>query len=520
MSRLVPLLVFVTSGPAAAADPPPHVVFRNATLYDGSANPGVAGDLHIRDGKIVAVGAAGKVDGATEVAAAGLVVCPGFIDLHTHCDGGPTPLTTPTGRRNKNYVTQGVTTVVTGNCGSGPVDVGRYFATLEANGVATNVVHLAPHNSIRQQVMRNENRAPSAAELEQMTALVDKAMTDGAYGLATGLIYNPGTYSKTDEVVALAKAAAKRGGLYASHIRNEEAGLLDALEEAVTVGREAGCRVHVSHIKANEPKNWGKSAAAVGLIEAARRRGQEVTADQYPYAASSTSLRACVVPTKHREGTEKEFVRRLADPRVQEDIAAMLGGRDGAGRYQIARYAPKPGWQGKRITEIADAEKREPLDVVLEIERNGGAQIVHFGMSEEDVRVYMNQPWVATASDGGVMAPGDTVPHPRNYGTFPRKVGRLAAEEKVVPVALAVRSATGLPADILKLTDRGYLKPGYRADVVVYDPKTFRDTATYEKPHQYATGLRWVFVNGRAVVADGVVQDAVLAGEVLRHKGK
>lgn len=523
--RLALLVVLAVGGPAVASEPPAvappvHVVFRNATVYDGTGGLPITGDLHLRDGKIVAVGAVGKVAGADEIDAAGLVVCPGFIDLHTHSDGGPTPLTSPTGRRNKNYLTQGVTTVVTGNCGSGPVDVAKYFAALEVGRVGSNVIHLAPHNSIRGQVMGNQNRPPTADELAKMTALVDKAMADGAWGLATGLIYTPGTYAKTDEVVALAKAAARRGGLYASHIRNEEAGLLDALDEAIAVGRQAGCRVHISHIKANEPKNWGKSAAAVGLIEAARRTGQEVTADQYPYVASSTSLRANVVPAKHREGTEKDFVARLADPQVQKDIAAMLGGRDGAGRYQIARYAPKPAWQGKRMAQIADAEGKDPLEVVLEIERNGGAQIVHFGMSEEDMRVYMKQPWVATASDGGVMAPGDTVPHPRSYGTFPRKIGRLAVEEKLVSVEHAIRSATGLPADILKLADRGYLKPGCRADVVVFDPKTFRDTATFEKPHQYAAGVRWVFVNGRAAVADGAFREDVLAGEVLRHPGK
>jgi N-acyl-D-amino-acid deacylase len=512
------------SAAAEPKDPDTNLVFRGATLFDGTGSPGVKGDLHVRGGRIVAVGKVEKADGAKEIDATGLYVCPGFIDLHTHCDNGTPGLTSKAGRANTNYVTQGVTTVVTGNCGSGPVDAAKYFATLEANGVGTNVIHQAPHNSIRSQVMGNENRAPTAAELAKMEALVAKAMDDGVCGMATGLIYNPGTYARTDEIVALAKVVGARGGLYASHIRNEGTGLLDAIEEAIRIGRESGCRVHVSHIKASGKAAWGKSADAVALIEAARKKGLPVTADQYPYIASSTSLRATIVPTRYREGSQKDFVARLDDPQVgpqmKKDIAAGLTERGGGDRLQIARYAPKPEWQGKKISEVAAAAGRDPLDVVLEIERNGGASVVNFGMSEEDVRVYMKQPWVATASDGSTQQPGGTVPHPRSYGTFPRKIGRYAIEERLVPVEHAVRSGSGLPADILKLTDRGYLKPGYRADVVVFDPETYRDTATFDNPHQYATGVKWVLVNGHAAIADGKLRDGVLGGRVLRANAK
>ncbi|HEY1188290.1 MAG TPA: D-aminoacylase [Gemmata sp.] len=517
--------LLIVCGPQSltrGADPKPpdtHLVFRNATIYDGSGGKPTQGDVHIKGDKILAIGTVGKVAGAQEVEADGLVICPGFIDLHTHCDPG---LTGKTGKLNRNYVTQGCTLVVTGNCGSGPVDVGAFFKTLDAGGVGTNVIHLAPHNSIRSAVMKNANRPPTAAELQQMEALTDKAMTAGAWGLSTGLIYNPGTYAKTDEIVALAKIAAKHGGMYASHIRNEGGGLLDAIEEALTVGKESGCRIHISHIKASGKSAWGKSGDAVALIEAARKKGAAVTADQYPYVASSTSLRATVVPAKYREGTEREFVARLDDPRIgpkiKADIVKELG-KDGGARIQIARYSQAPKWQGRNIAAIASAEKKEPIDIVLEIERNGGAQIVNFGMSEDDVRIYMKQPWVATASDGGVQAPGATVPHPRSYGTFPRKIGRYAIEEKQIPVEAAIRSSTGLPADILKLTDRGYLKPGYFADVVVFDPKTFRDTATFEKPHQYAAGVKWVLVNGHLAVKGGEFVEA-LGGRVLRHPGK
>jgi N-acyl-D-aspartate/D-glutamate deacylase len=437
-----------------------------------------------------------------------------------------------TGRLNKNYITQGCTTVITGNCGSGPVDAGAFFKSLEDGGVATNVIHLAPHNSIRARVMGNANRPPSEAELKKMEELVDQAMKDGTWGLATGLIYNPGTYATTEEVIALAKVAGKHGGMYASHIRNESGRLLPAIEEAITIGKESGCRVHVSHIKASGKSVWGTSGRAVALIETARKNGQDVTADQYPYIASSTSLRATVVPSKYREGSNKEFVARLDDPtigpKLKADVEKSLG-IEGAKRIQIARYSPKPKWQGKNIAAIAEDEKKAPIEIVLEIERHGGAQIVNFGMSEEDVRVYMKQPWVATASDGGVQTPGPTVPHPRNYGTFPRKIGYYAIEEKLIPVEAAIRSSTGLPADILKLKDRGYLKPGYFADVVVFDPKTFRDTATFAKPHQYAAGVKWVLVNGHAAIANGAYKDgdlkpeqykATLGGRVLRHSGK
>lgn len=525
--HLAPVLVagwlLVPASPLPADDkvPDTNVVFRNATLHDGSGNPPAKGDLHIKGDKIVAVGTVGKVEGAKEIDAAGLVVCPGFIDLHTHCDAG---LTGKAGRANKNFVTQGCTTVVTGNCGSGPADVGKFFKTLDESGVGTNVIHLAPHNAIRTAAMGNANRPPTTEELAKMEALVDKAMVDGAWGMATGLIYTPGTYAKTDELMALAKVAGKHGGMYASHIRNESGGLLDAIDEAIRIGKAGGCRVHISHIKASGKAAWGTSGRAVGLIEDARKAGMVVTADQYPYIASSTSLRATLVPTKYREGADKEFVARLDDPKlgpeIKADIEKALGGREGGKRIQIARYAPNPKWQGKTISAVAEAEGKEPIDIVLTIERNGGAQIVNFGMSEEDVRVYMKQPWVATASDGGVQTPGDTVPHPRSYGTFPRKIGYYAIQEKIVPVEFAIRSSSGLPADILKLPQRGYLKPGYFADVVVFDPAAYRDTATFDKPHQYADGVKWVFVNGTPAVADGKYADGTLGGRVLRHGEK
>lgn len=493
------------------------IVIRGATVYDGSGAAGVVQDLAITGEKITAIGQFDAPAGAVIINGTGLVVAPGFIDLHTHCDGN----ITMKGRRpNACYITQGVTTIVTGNCGSGPVDVAAFFQSLDDGGIGTNVIHQVPHNNVRSMAMGgNHNRAPTDAELQKMCELTDKAMRDGAWNLSTGLIYNPGTYSKTEEIITLAKVSAKYGGHYASHIRDESARLLDAIAEAIRIGKEAGCPVHISHIKCSGKAFHGHSARAIAMIEAARNEGLKVTADQYPYIASSTSLRAQIVPTRYREGSTKEYLARLDDPETGPKIKAAIQNslKDGT-HIQIARYSPKPAWQGKRIADIAAAEKKEPVEIVLEIERNGSAQVVIFGMSEEDVRNYMKQPWVATASDGSTQVANDDVPHPRSYGTFPRKIGRYCIEDQVLPLEQAIRSASGLPADILQIKDRGYLRTGFAADVVVFDPKTFRDVATYEKPHQLSTGVKWLFVNGQAVIEDGQHKPDVLAGKVLRRQ--
>jgi N-acyl-D-aspartate/D-glutamate deacylase len=497
---------------------PEIVVLRNATLIDGTGRPAVVGDLAMKGERIIAVGSF-RADGPVRaIDAKGLVVAPGFIDLHTHNDF---PLQAEKTRANTSYATQGVTTSVTGNCGSGPHDVGEFYRKLEAQGVGCHVAHLVPHNDVRAKVMGNVDRAPTADELQKMTELVDRGMRDGAWGLSTGLIYNPGTYSKTDEIIALARPAARHGGIYASHIRDEGAGLLDAIGEAIRVGKEAGLPAHVSHIKCAGKGNWGKSAEAVAMIERARAAGGRVTADQYPYTASSTSLRAMVVPARFREGTTQEFRARLDDPdlgpKLREAIAQAVGGRDGGRSLRVAGYKAKKDWQGKDLAAIAAAEGKDVVDVVVEIEKAGGAQMVSFGMSEDDVRLFMKQPWVATASDGSSKVPDDKVPHPRSYGTFPRKLGLYAIKDKVLPLEQAVRSCSGLPADILGLPERGYLKPGHFADVVVFDPKAIIDKATYDHPHEFAEGVRWLFINGVPTVENGE-PNGKLPGRALRHK--
>lgn len=502
----------------AVANAEPTYIIRGATVYDGTGKPGAVGDVAITGSRITAVGNVEALPGATIIEGKGLVVAPGFIDLHTHCDGN---ILREGHRPNTCYITQGVTTIVTGNCGSGPVDAASFFKSVEDGGVGTNVIHQVPHNSVREAVMGNANRIPTADEVQKMCNLVEKAMKDGAWNLSTGLIYNPGTYSKTEELITLAKVSAKYGGHYASHIRSESAHHLDAVAEAIRIGREANCPVHISHIKCSGKAYHGNSVRAVALIEKARVEGQAVTADQYPYIASSTSLRAQIIPSQFREGTSKEYLARLDDPATREKIerAVTASLKDGS-HIQVARYSPKPAWNGKRISEISRLEVRSPLEIVMEIERHGSAQIVNFGMSEEDVRVYMKQPWVATASDGSTQVKGNTVPHPRSYGTFSRKIGKYSIEDNVIPLAQAIYSSSGLPADILKLKDRGYVKTDCFADVVVFDPKTFRDVATYDNPHQLSTGIMWMFVNGKLVIENGKHKPDVLAGVVLRRNNR
>lgn len=490
-------------------------LLRGGQVIDGtSAEPRTA-DVAIKGTKIVAIGDLAQTAAERIIDCTGLVVCPGFIDLHTHSDRA---ITEPEGRANVNFLTQGCTTIVTGNCGFGPVDVRKYLDQVDSAGAGTHVIHLLPHGSLREQVLGKSRREPNSDELDQLRKLAEQAMTDGAYGMSTGLIYVPGIYSKTEELVEVAKVVSRRGGIYASHIRGEGSDLLDSVREALTIGQQAKLPVHVSHFKASGVQVWGTLRAAGELIEQARKTGQRVTADQYPYIASSTSLEATLLPGWAREGGRDKIKDRLDDStqsdKLRKDITKKLTHPE---RIVLANYKPRPAWVGKSLADLAKSENRPALEIVVEIERAGGASIVHFNMSEEDVRYAMQLPWVATASDGSTKLPGLDQPHPRSFGTFSRKIGRYALAESVVTLVHAVRSASGLPADILGLTDRGYLKPGLVADIAVFDPQTFRDQATFDEPFQYSTGMRYVFVAGVSAVHEGTPTGA-LAGKALRHK--
>ncbi len=512
-AAMMALVCSVVAAESITAD----LVIRGGTIHDGSGGEPVAGDVAVHKDRIVAVGTFDVAGSPRVIDAAGLVVAPGFIDLHSHSD---TPITQAATRQNANFLMQGCTSVVTGNCGAGPVDVAAYYGKIDAEGAGTNVLHLIPHGSLRRQVMEEANRPPSPHELAQMQALVDKGMRAGAWGMATGLIYTPGSFSTTDELVALSETVAQHNGIYASHIRNEGSRLLDSLDEILAIGQRAKLPVHVSHIKVSGKANWGLAPDAIEKLRTARAGGQVVTADQYPYPASSTSLAAMVIPDTLRSGSKlkEALANPETGPRVREQIEANLGGRDGGESLVVANFAPERSWQGKSIAAIAKETNRAPLDVVLDIMGRGGAQMVSFGMNEDEVRLFMRETFVATASDGSAQSlDSPAQPHPRSFGTFPRKIGYYAIEGKALPLAQAIRSASGLPADILRLPERGYLRAGYFADLVVFDPQTFRDKATFVKPLQWSSGVKLLLVNGQVAVEDEQ-PTGKLAGRALRHQ--
>jgi N-acyl-D-amino-acid deacylase len=526
--RRLPLLrglavfcLWACSSLTAVANEPPATIdcdllLRQGLVCDGSLAEPKVGDVALLKGKIVAVGEfkTGRV--GREIDCTGLVIAPGFIDLHTHSDDS---IVDPSTRANINYLLQGCTTIVTGNCGSGPTNVAAFYKKIEAGGAGANVLHLIPHGSIREIVLRRDNRLATPEELTRLRELVRQGMKDGAWGLSTGLIYVPSSYSDTAELTALAEVVGEFGGLYASHIRGENTVLLKAVAEAIEIGEKAHTPVHISHFKASGRDAWGLIREAAKLVETARTAGRRVTADQYPYVASSTSLEATLIPTWARAGGSDALIARIDHPeegrRLREEILDSLSRADGGAAVRIARYSPHPDWIGLNLVQIAEKESRMPLDIVLEITRNGGAAIVNFSMSEDDVRYAMTLPWVATASDGRGYLPGADKPHPRSYGTFSRKIGYYAIREQAVPLGQAIYSSSGLPAEILGLTDRGMLRPNFAADVVVFDPKTFIDTATFDEPHQYSTGLRHAFINGVPTISHGIPTGA-LAGVVLR----
>jgi len=517
-AALTAFLTVLASTGGAQDEQPVDILLRGATLYDGIAEKPTQGDVAIRGDRIVAIGKSLDLPAIWKIDCSQHVICPGFIDLHNHSDRRIVKAAT---RANMNFVTQGCTTVVTGNCGSGPVDVAAYYQTLEEHGAGTNVAHLLPQGSLRDQAMGTALREPTDKELAEMAELAEKAMSDGAWGMSTGLIYVPSSYAKTDELISLAKIVSGHGGIYASHIRGEGSTLLTSVAEALQIGRDAKLPVHVSHFKSSGRSNWGLVRKAVEEIQKARDAGQVVTADQYPYIASSTSLDATLLPAWARAGGRKELLKRFEDaelgPRIRGIVEGSLEDKNGGESIRIARYSPKPDWAGQSLRTIAEAEKKDAIEVAYEIFRGGGAQIVNFSMSEEDVRHVMAVDWVATASDGGAYLPGADRAHPRNYGTFPRKIRYYSLDEKVIPLGKAIRSATSLPADILGMKDRGRLQVGQFADVVVFDPKRIRDEATFANPHQYSTGIRFVFVNGTPAIAEGI-PTGTLAGRPLRHE--
>lgn len=502
---------------AADETAPDDVLLKGGTIIDGSGNEPFTGHVKIHGDRIVAVL---KADDPTDVEAArtidctGLIVCPGFIDLHNHSDSN---ILKPESRDAACYLTQGCTTLVTGNCGGGRADIRKYYDDIDADGAGINIAQLIPHGEVRDQVMGKVRRAPTADELKQMQQLAADGMQQGAWGMSTGLQYIPGAYADTDELVAIATVVGQHGGIYASHIRDESNELLESIEEVLQIARRAKLPCHVSHLKSSKTRNWGKMRVACQVIEQARQNGLVITADQYPYIASSTSIMAMLLPDEEREGGERVTADRLKDPGEETRLRPVIAkGLEERGRIMIASFAPKPQWVGKLISDVAKEEGRAPVDIAVELLRDGRAQGVNFGMDENDVRYAMTMPWVATASDGSTKIDDGTRPHPRSYGTFPRKIGRYAIQEKVLSLPAAIRSASGLPADILGLKERGYVRKDFVADLVVFDPETLNDHATFDKPFEPSTGIRWLFVNGRVAIDDGKLQK-ILAGRALRR---
>ena len=484
------------------------LLIRGGSVYDGTGGPARLVDIGVVGDRITFVGEAPRSMVALRtIDATGLVVAPGFVDPHTHTDSD---VRDPLRRGLAGFLLQGVTTVVIGNDGGGPFDIGATRATLNRAGIGANAAYLVGHGTIRRKVMGMASRAPTAAELDSMRTLVAGAMRAGAFGLSTGLYYAPGSYAETAEVVELARVAAAAGGYYDSHIRDESSytvGLLGAIDEAIRVGREAGIPVHIAHIKALGVDVWGKSDEVVARILAARAAGQRVTADQYPYQASGTSVGASLLPRWAEAGGRDSLLGRIADSairaRLKTEMTENMRRRGGAESLLITGGK----WKGKRLSEVATATGAAPIDAALAIIKAGDAGVASFNMSDADIVRFMRQDFVVTGSDGSGG-------HPRKFGTFPKKLREYVLDRGIVTLPRAIQASSAQTAGIVGLTDRGTLAAGRFADIIVFDSTTIRDRSTYEAPETPAVGMRYVVVNGKLAVDQGRVT-GVLAGRAL-----
>jgi N-acyl-D-amino-acid deacylase len=511
-------------------------------VIDGAGNPWFKADVGVVEDRIEAIGWLVGAEAETRINAEGLVVAPGFIDIHSHSDYNV--LIDP---RVESKVRQGVTTEVVGNCGSSAAPMnddvrayreryirarlpegfelnwetmGDYLSLIDSTGASFNLIALVGQGTVRQNVMGFENREPTGSEMEAMKGLVAEAMEDGAWGMSTGLIYTPSVFANTDELVVLAKVVAGHGGIYCSHIRGEGETLLDAVREAVEIGERACVPVEIAHFKASGKAHWGKTVGSLRLVGEGRQKGVDVTFDQYPYVASSTGL-AALMPHWAQEGGADRLLERLRDPetrnKIKEGPATVT--RDW-NSVLVASAKNHPQYEGKTIKEVAEVEDRDEMEAVFDLLLAEDAQvsIVSFGMSEEDVRRVMRSPYGMVGSDGSAVAPhgilGEGKPHPRYYGTFPRVLGYYV-REGVLSLQEAVRKMTSAPAQRLGLRDRGLLREGFKADITVFDPAEVKDEATFIDPHRFASGIPYVVVNGVVVVDEGEHTGA-LPGKVLR----
>ncbi len=513
-------LALPLAGRGAAEDY--DLLIRDARVVDGTGAPWRRADVAVRGDTIVAV--APHVEGsAPRVVEAGhRVLAPGFIDIHTHAREG---IFRSPGA--ENYVRQGVTTLVEGPDGSSALPLGPFLDELEALGPGVNFASLVGHGSIRELVLGRADRAPAAAELARMQDLVRQAMREGAFGLSTGLFYVPGSFARTDEVAALARVAGELGGIHVSHIRDEAGRVLDSVQETIAIGEQGRLPTQITHHKMIGRAAWGRSAESLKLVEAARARGVDATIDQYPYTASSTALQAALLPGWALEGGAGSLRGRLADPadraRILEVVKDKIRNERGGGdprNVTIAACGFDRSLEGQTLASILEGRGLPPtVDnaavLALEIVERGGASGIFHAISEEDIERILASPYTMVASDGEIPRLGQGAPHPRSYGTFARVLAVYVRERKLLSLEEAVRKMTSLPAARLGLGDRGLLRPGMKADLVLFDPDTVRDRATFQSPHQYSEGVSLVLVNGQ-VVLDGERMTGLRPGRVLR----
>ncbi|MBS1530190.1 MAG: D-aminoacylase [Bacteroidetes bacterium] len=498
------------------------IILRNGNVIDGAGNPWFYGDVGIIKDKVVTIGNLSDAKASKIIDVSGLIVAPGFIDVHTHIEGDEK--NTPTA---DNFIYDGVTTVITGNCGISEVDLGKYFRHLDSVKLSVNVGSLIGHNDVRRAVLGEAAVTPDSAQLKKMEDIVEQAMRDGAMGFSTGLIYTPGLYSKTPEVVALAKAAAKYHGVYTSHMRNESDKIFAAINEAIDIGREANMPVEISHFKVGLP-NWGKSDQMIAMVDKARQEGLDVTVDQYPYTASSTTLNV-LLPDWLLDGGRDSVLKRLADPQIHQRVVdTMIKDMTRRGRQHfdyavVAQCKNDSTLNGKNIMQINIEKGRastipDEIETILDITKTGSTSMVFHGMNESDVENIMKYPLTMIISDSGIREFGVGVPHPRGYGSNARVLAMYVREKHLITLEDAVRKMTSLPAQKFHLTGRGLLQPGMFADVVVFDPNTVKDESTFEHPHAYSTGFKYVLVNGQLTV-DNFKHNGTRNGVILRGPG-
>ena len=484
------------------------LLIKNGKIIDGTGNSWVYGDIGIKNGRISKTGKLDASSAIKTIDAAGLMVAPGFIDVHTHIEGAEAA--TPTA---DNFIFDGVTTVVTGNCGGSTTDVKKYLHWIDSLKLSINVATLFGHNNARRSVMGTANRPPTEEELAKMEALVATAMQDGAVGISTGLIYIPGTYSQTAEIVRLAKTVSLFNGIYASHMRNEGDSVVQAINEALRIGREAKIPVEISHFKVSGQQNWKRSSQTLNMIKQAREQGIEVTIDQYPYTASSTSLSTLIPESILSDGADS-ITARLNRPEVRQYAKKAMVKSLSRRKLKhfsyavVANYKADTTLNGKSIEAINTIKGKKhkagyEAETVMDMMLNGGAQMVFHGMSEWDVKNIIQYPYNMFASDAGIRAYGQGVPHPRGYGTNARVLGKYVRDEKLLSMEEAIRRMTSLPAQKFQLKDRGLLLEGYAADIVIFNPDEVQDISSFEQPHAYSKGFVYVIVNGKLVLEKG-----------------